>query len=290
MLSLKKSLFSLSKLYVAISIGMAASLAVAQDGRSVITAAGEQKNFAFEVVSIRPQDPKAQLGAGVTFDPTPDGYRSALTVYQMILLAYSPGDYKNWMSTPLENAPTWNGSWFVIDARVAPRDMEAWRKQSNNHELLRAAMKSVLKERFRLVIEEKKAVIPDYSLVVKKSGSKLQSYVPGTALPSGYNLPSGGVRIINTDSNGSPQISFYGATISDLVDCLNLASPMRPVRDHTGILGRYSFILPRDPNGSHELSEQIHNYGVDRLGLQLKPGASMSVGLVIRHIEQPSVN
>src|SRR5208283_2338468 len=61
------------------------------------------KYVKFEVASITPVKPGMQTEMAQTFVPTPDGYRSSLTVGQMIMLAYGPSDPQLWHGIPLVN-------------------------------------------------------------------------------------------------------------------------------------------------------------------------------------------
>jgi len=131
------------------------------------SAAGK-KEVKFEVISIRPAKPGWSPYDGSSApvgnrNPTPDGFGSTLTVSQMLMIAYAPDD-RSWgtipvitntpdavswgsSSTSIISAPKWFGDWYVIQARVSDADREAWRNQSGNHELLRSAMRDLLKEK-----------------------------------------------------------------------------------------------------------------------------------------------
>jgi hypothetical protein len=150
------------------------------------------KDFQFEIVSIRPADPqnvRVDTGRGAT----PDGYRVMMNLSDMIKLAYSPGDIQRGpLSDPTNviNLPGW-GFWYVIDARVAENDIHAWQAQGKNQELLRSAMRALLKERFRLVLHEQQTKIPVYNLVVSRKGIRFKPSAPGAVLPVGYKFPDG---------------------------------------------------------------------------------------------------
>jgi len=247
---------------------------------------GKPNNVQFEVVSITP----LKQGGAIAqiFAPTPDGYRSALSGWQMLMLAYAPGNFTTWNSMHVINAPSWlqDGGLFMIDARVAQADRDAWRNQKNN-EMLRPALQAMLRERCKLVIHEVPAQVQIYNLVVRKGGARLIATPPNFILPhSDLHLKSGGVRIIE----GGTQLHYYGATMTDLVDFLTLNSPGRPVHDATGLTGHYNFTLHRVSEPSRDPEEMVYNWPVGELGLEIKTAKSEGINLVIDHIEKPTPN
>ena len=150
-------------------------------------------------------------------------------------------------------------------------------------------MKAVLKERCKLVIHEQPTEIPDYKLVIGKKGPKLQATAPGSALPSGVKLKSGGVMVGDT-RDGRTTWRFHGATMEDLALFFTGLTPERPVHDGTGLTGRYDFTLQSIDNPSKDIDEQVNNWPIDHLGLGLKPGKSPGIKLVIDHMEKPDPN
>ncbi len=225
---------------------------------------------------------------GQAFGPTPDGYRSALTVRQMVMLAYAPGDFMTWNNTPLLDSPKWlqDGILYMVDGRVSEVDREAWRNQKNK-ELLRHALQAMLRERCKLVIHEVPTQVHVYNLVVKKGGPKLAVTPSNFVLPQGKApLKSGGVRIAESGT----RLHYYGATMTDLVEFLILSASGRPVYDATGLTGRYSFTLQLIDEPSRDPEETVYNWPVDQLGLEVKPAKGPGVTLVIDHIEKPTPN
>ncbi|HEV2620095.1 MAG TPA: TIGR03435 family protein [Acidobacteriaceae bacterium] len=262
-----------------------------------------EKHMTFEVASVRPQQSGVAVGTGMNLTPSPDGYRSALTVWQMLMLAYAPGGYESWVSTPVTNTPSWSGDWYVINARVSDADREAWNHQTRNYELLHLAMQALLKDRFKLVVHEKPTQIPDYKLVVRKKGPQFKTAVPLSVVPKGAApLRSGGVMVAE---QGGPSIvehggitshdhrtirHFYGATMDDLADFLSGSTQRRPVHNGTGLTGRYDFTLESIERPSLEPDEAVYNWPVEPLGLELKYGTSPGFELAIDHIERPTAN
>jgi len=256
----------------------------------------KKKEVKFEVISIRPVKPGWSPYDGApaplsNANPTPDGFLSTLTVWQMLMIAYAPDD-QSWGNIPVVNSPSWAGDWYVINARVSDADVEAWRNQSGHHELLRSAMRDLLKERCKLVVHQQPTELPDYKLVIRKKGLKMKAAVPGSAPPKGYTLPSGAVRFA-TGPRERPTWHYYGATIGDLVEFLSpsgTGSPRPPVHEETGLTERYDFTVQMVENPSRDRAESIYNFPVAPLGLELKPGKYRGFKLVIDHLEKPSPN
>ncbi|MFT4111518.1 TIGR03435 family protein [Silvibacterium sp.] len=250
------------------------------------------KDFRFDVVSIRPVKPGV-IGEGVTFDPTPTGYSSNLTLWMMVAMAYSPDDH-SWDTFPMLNMPKWMyiPDWYTIRARISDTDIALWRSQGPRHELLRAAMRDLLKTRCNLQVHEVPAEFTDFTLVVGKKGLKgLKPSDLKAPLPSGgASLATGGVRTLE-GSGGTTIWHFYGAQIGELVEFLAAASPGRQIHDKTGLTGRYDFSMTLvDNNPTHDRNLAIYSWPVAPLGLELRTGKYEGFKLVIDHIDKPSTN
>jgi uncharacterized protein (TIGR03435 family) len=192
----------------------------------------------------------------------------------------------NWGSVEILNTPKWIGDFYDIKGRVSPSDLQAWQHQTKEHELLRSALRAALQERCKLIIKEQPAKGDIFALLVGKRGVRLKP-ASTAAPPAGIKLASGGtmVQIVDKDT----QIKkFYGATIQDLADFLCIMSGRTPVRDQTGLAGRYDFTIRQTPPLPDE--NHVYSYAVDHLGLQVKPASESRPALVIQHIEKPSAN
>jgi uncharacterized protein (TIGR03435 family) len=244
------------------------------------------KEFRFEVVSMRPMN----FGMGVTVNmaPSPNGFDSHLSLWQAIILAYTSEDITSWGSVEVRGAPKWIGDFYDIRARVARGDLKAWQGQGEDHELLRSALRAVLRERCRLAIHEEPSKARVWELVVKKGGMRLKASDPNAVPPEGVQRRSGAVWVMK-EENGKQVENFYRAGMQDLVDFLNIITGGRPpVRDRTGLPGRYDFtfrevaLLPGD--------DHVYRYPVGHLGLQVRAGVENRPVLVIDHIEKPTPN
>ena len=249
------------------------------------------KEVKFEVISIKPI--KADAPGLTSFVPTPTGYRSQMSVWEMIKLAYVPGFYAEWQNTPLLNAPKWlyedGSNNYAVDARVSKEDMEAWQHQGLQRELLRSALRALLRERCKLVIHTEPKEVRDYKLVIAGKKHTMIENAPDPNLAPYGKLPGGGYWA-NTKSAGRRilEVYFHGVTMGEF--CVFLSGGGRPpIHDETGLSGRYDFKL-RAGDGSDEFDNGVTPWLVESLGLKLKPGKYQGFSIVIDHIEKPSEN
>ena len=244
----------------------------------------QSTEFSFDVFSIRPEN--MATGVPTNTAPSPNGFNSRLTLRQAIMIAYGPDNHSvNPGSVEVFKTPAWIDDFYDIRARVADANLKAWQSQSNHHELLRSALRVALQERCELAIHEQPSKADTFDLVVGKHGPRLKAAVPDAALPVGKKLASGGV-MVSTAIKRVPAKTFYGASMQDLADFLSEVSKQIPVRDKTGLPGRYDLTLLQIPTSPNE--SRVFNYPVDRLGLQIKLGTENRPLLVIDHIEKPT--
>ncbi|GGH12595.1 TIGR03435 family protein [Silvibacterium dinghuense] len=246
----------------------------------------------FEVTSIRPVRPGV-IGEGVNFNPSPTGFTANLTVWMMVAIAYAPDD-NSWETFPILHMPKWmyTPDWYTIRARVSEADEAAWRDQGPRHELLRAAMRDLLKTRCHLEAHTVPAEFTDYTLVVGPKGlTGMKPSDPKAPLPAGgIPFASGGEKKLEW-SNGRTVVHFYGVQVAGLAEFLQQMSPSRQVHDRTGLTGRYDFTMTSAGNNpTHDRDLEILLWPVKPLGLELKTGKYEGFKLVIDHMDKPTDN
>ena len=270
-------------------LSVPASAQVSREGGSA-KSAPIKKQFAFEVVSIRPHQPDSEPF------PTqymPDGYKASFRLEDVILQAYIPGPWKQ-LTSKILNAPIWIDDWYDIDARVAPEDMTAWQQAQNGYhldsELLHSAWQAVLKERCNLSLHLTTIEMPYLNLMLGKHGAKLKETVPGAVKPvSGKTWRLGEGFYI--EDNGERR--FVGVSMEEFTLSLMQLNQKYPVQDKTGLTGRYDFTLPwydyvHHPN--NEIRDPLDRMPISSIGLMLKQGKGPGFIINIDHIEKPSPN
>jgi uncharacterized protein (TIGR03435 family) len=249
------------------------------------------KEFKFEVLSIHPVKRGPGVQIGLT-NPTSSGFTATAGMWQLLEFAYGPpapaGRAAVWQSTEIRHEPGWvNEEIYAIDARVSQADLKAWQNQNpNTHDLLHSALRAALRERFRLVVHEEPAQRTIFELVVAKRGPRLKPAAPDAILPFGVKLESGGV-LTGIGPRGADGWNFHGATMQDLAGAMLQVFFEGPVRDRTGLTGRYDFKVPRVETPGENRG---YSYSVAGLGLELKRGTENRPILVIDHVERPTPN
>jgi uncharacterized protein (TIGR03435 family) len=258
-----------------------------------------QKPLAFEVVSIHPSKPGSRnMMWSAT---TPDGYRAtSQSMLTTIRIAYFPQESAYWSKDDVSGAPAWLSDPFDINAKVSDADLAEWQKQGSAPDkkpMLSEMLQTLLADRCHLVTHMVPRPLSGWSLSLGKHAPLLTESKPSETLPKGVRLPGGGI-MVPYQSGDKPRLTIYGGTMADLAQALSMFS-RSPVQDHTGLPGRYDFVLnwvsnpdskvPQgflDPNDPDPLSR----WDIDALGLHAVPIKIPGNTLVIDHIERPSEN
>jgi bla regulator protein BlaR1 len=260
---------------------------------------------AFDAASIKPS--KYDGSSMTTPATTSDGYHARLQPWRStILLAYFPEGMSYWGRDRIQGAPAWLDDQYDIDARVGEADLPEWQRERSlklvQKVLLQQMLQSMLADRSKLVVHRVPSTIAGFALVAKigKRGQHLTPARPGAVLPNGLTFPDGGVAV--GYQNGEPaQETFSSATMSGLIQILNVLSPGHPIVDRTGITDHYDFILrcaetdPDHPsrgcsNATSDDPNPLSHWDLDSLGLHLEPIKVPIDTLIIDHIEKPSEN
>jgi len=266
------------------------SCALAQTGSS-LPQSTPGAPFKFDVVSIRPDKSGNLPNLGDT--PTLFGYKAeGVNMWQIIMTAYNPEPHSYWINARIVNPPKWVlEDKFNVEARVALSDLIAWQKQEKR-ELLQSALREMLKDRCHLVVHQVPSERAEFHLVLSHKKLKLrESHGTPTFSFLGHRqvYADGGVMTFET-VNGRQIRHFYDATMEDLAKYLTVSSPDQPVRDLTGLTGRYDFVLEDNSDLSPDYKYTIAQWPVDNLGLTLKDGKGPGFALFIDHIEKPDAN
>jgi uncharacterized protein (TIGR03435 family) len=207
----------------------------------------------------------------------------------------------------LDGAPPWTSSQaWVIDAKVDDAMMPDFQKLSRQQQIdqVRLMLRSLLADRFKLVLDHQTKDAPIYALVVSKGGPKLTPTAykgtPGEPPPPGTPRESSPHLLIGGDG-----ISAVNQPMSGLANILAAVPDLggRTVVDQTGITGNYDFELkftvnigPKGaPTGDDAAATTDSGLSVftalqDQLGLRLESTRGPVDMYTVEHIEQPAEN
>jgi uncharacterized protein (TIGR03435 family) len=227
------------------------------------------QTISFDVVSIRPSDPK---NTGFAVRPDPNNFTmTGASLKLLIEYAYDLHGFQ------IEGGPTWmTSSRFDIVAKTettsAPtqsQDLEATLK------LVRTRLQALLADRFQLRARKGTMEMPVYGLVVSKGGPKLEASTTNTGF-----------------STGRGQFVCSGSSMDDLASLLS-GSMDRMVIDQTKLTGSYKFTLKWTPDDSPNPDTDLPGLFTaiqEQLGLKLIPTKGAVEMLIINHVERPSEN
>jgi uncharacterized protein (TIGR03435 family) len=264
-----------------------------------------QASPAFEVVSVRPEDPDG-MAHMVKMSFSDDGYQAEnATVDMLIRDAYGIGDKQ------IVGAPDWARSLrFEIDARIDSTTAEQLGKMDAAGRKLahQKMLQSLLTDRFVLAFHRESKELPTYTLVVAKNGSKLHEAKPGDDYANGIRTATGQPVVPHMlyMRLGGGRISGQGVPLEYLVQQLSSQFGL-PVQDKTGLTGSYDFTLEwtpenrrapllDDPENTSQPDEvalaapSLSTALEEQLGLRLEVQNGPVEMLVIDHVERPTEN
>ncbi|HEV2646072.1 MAG TPA: TIGR03435 family protein [Acidobacteriaceae bacterium] len=268
-------------------------------GKGVWAQPGDQASslrddFKFDVVSIKlnRHPPDGPWGSGNV--SLPDGIHIVGdSTYRTLMLAYLPEGFENERKVSIINAPEWVMSEkYDMDARVAEKDLKAWGGQTGapyEHVYLRAAMRSLLRERYKLQAHLVDTQIPYLSIAVNKDHDKLVAVSEMTSAPqNAYRSPSGGRMTLTRGEDDNMTWTFFGCTMDDLAFFIS-QNFHQLAQDKSGLRGRYNFqfTLNRRDFAEDQLSWMEK---LAQLGIHLRNDKGPGSSLVIDHIERPEPN
>jgi uncharacterized protein (TIGR03435 family) len=239
----------------------------------------ELPQASFEVASVKRGDPNATT---VRVNIAPGGRFTATnaTVKMLIRQAFDLPDNQ------ISGGPKWLDSEnYDIEAKMAG-DAAIPTGQAGGAQI-RTMLRSLLIERFGLVVHREAKEEPVFQLIVAKGGSKLKATEVREGEPQGLRL-------------GIGRLTGMAASMPMLAS--NLSRQLgRPVLDKTGLNGFYDFILDYtldpgtppvvdEPNAADLSLPSVFTALQKQLGLKLESMKATVEILVIDHAERPSGN
>ncbi len=221
----------------------------------------------FEVASIRPNKSGAQGGSSSFAAATYNG--TNVTLKRVIRLAYSP------IQEFVGGAGWLDSEHFDITAKA---------EGNPSREQLQLMLRSLLADRFKLVVHKETRDVPAFALTLARSDGKLGPSLrrSSTECPEpnqGKGVGGCGFRI------GDGALAGRGATMERLAAELILTG--RPVVDRTGLTGIFDIDLHWMPD---DLNAELFTALRDQLGLKLEAIRAPAEVIVIDSAEKPSEN
>jgi uncharacterized protein (TIGR03435 family) len=258
------------------------SLALALHAQDVVRPMPANANPAFEAVTIKPSDPESQ-GKDFSFQ----GHRVWARNYNVddiIAIAYGLH------ARQIVGAPAWLSA-TLYDINGVP-DVEGVPNQRQK----KLMMQKLLADRFQLTFHREKRTLAVYAITLAPGGPKLTQSAAGPDDPDLFRLhwPNG--------------VAATNMTLAEFAIWFQKVVMDKPVVDHTGLTGRYTFELNWTPNESQ--FTQLRGTGLapppptndpnappglftairEQLGLKLEAIKAPVDVIVIDHINRPSPN
>ena len=257
------------------------------EARAQVSAAGKPE---FEVASLKPAPSGArrrlmpwQFQAGI------EGGPGRVTMHNRALVDLVAGAYR--VHADMVSGPAWaSEQLYDLDAKLPP---------GANYAEAAGMLKTLLEERFKLILHEEQRAEQGYNLEVAHGGPRLKAWVPDPG--DVQRTPQEQVQDMVADltanglSGGLAPVATGKSSMANLAGVLSSYLKC-PVADATGVSGEYDLDLRvpvRDlfsramPNGQDggEPSDSLVD-GLAKLGLRLKATRVQVKALVIDHAQR----
>jgi uncharacterized protein (TIGR03435 family) len=236
-----------------------------------------------EVATIKPSDPAACCGRTFSWNGRHFSTRNTNLKY-LFQWAY------NLQASQVSGGP----NWMDRDRFDLAGDMEG--SGSFSLRQWKVALQRLLADRFQLQVHHIQKEMPAYVLVVAKGGPKIRPNPPEAGTGGEASLQSAGFSgsVGRTMSGGG-----VNATLPEVMGELQRIVSDRPVVDHTGLTGTYTFELSFTREAPEFLGatalpddapSNLFKALQEQLGLKLEPADALVDVSVIDRAEPPSEN
>lgn len=260
---------------------LAGSSASAQTQAPNVPAPTTSTALRFEVASVRP-NASGKLSMGIF-----PGGRFEMTNYQLrsiIQIAYMVGNQE------LVNVPDWAAREHFDIIAQAPGDFSEKRLEIDT---VRGMLRTLLAERFGLVLREETRQLQVYALVVDRPdgvlGPNLRRVEPCDPLPP-LAAPVTGPRC-GVFSGPIPKMTGRAVTMRDLAATVK-PRVEAPIIDRTGLEGAFDLEMEfeRDLFAQNSPLPNIFTAMREQLGLRLQSETAPVVVLVVEEVHRPTPN
>ncbi len=199
------------------------------------------------------------------------------TVFGLIMDAWHLRDFQIAVATTVPKEDIYNTMYDVVARAPGER--------VPGIDEVRAMLRSLLTDRFKLEVHRETKEMPVYVPQVGKNGPKLKASPAGGECSPRVGLAS--------DDRNDEEI-FSGCPIERLADRLGGKIGSRPVLDQTGLKGPYDMRLVAIPEyrarGQSDPADIDAITAVGELGLKLVPGKAPVDIAAVDHLEKPTEN
>jgi len=246
----------------------------------------QSDRLSFEVASIKPN---TSIDGIVRVSLSPSGLVrfTRFSLRDLIWTTYGTAGIQG--PDQIEGGPGWLATdHFDIEARAAA---DIGPVDGRRSERLMAMVKSLIEDRFRVRVHVETRPAQTYVLVLADKAGRLGPRIH----PTTHDCPKEarcGVRLA-----GAGLWAGQGVTLDDIARSFaNQSIVNRPVRNGTGLTGRFDFEVeftpPPSPEsaspGNAEFNGSILRAAEDQLGLKLRSEKGTADFLVIDHAERPT--
>ncbi|HWC96949.1 MAG TPA: M56 family metallopeptidase [Candidatus Sulfopaludibacter sp.] len=244
----------------------------------------------FEVASVKRNN--STDARGMSFQTQPGGRLVVTGVPLYILIEWSYG--LDIQSVRMSGAPEWSRSErYDIDARAAARAIPADLTARERENRMRPMLRSLLADRFHLVVRAEQKELPVYALTVAKGGVKMEKS-DVQEKDCGPDVPCHGFM-------GGQGRGVHGkaASIADLIGFVENWSD-RPMVDRTGLSGLFNmntdgWVPMRGPGGGSEGLDEptrptLFTVFERQLGLKAEPERARVEVYVVERVDRPTEN
>jgi uncharacterized protein (TIGR03435 family) len=267
----------------------------------------QQRALAFETASVKPNKSGGE-DRYIRIDPSGAGLTAVnMQLRELITFAYQIRGYQ------LEGGPDWIASDRFDILAKSEREVPATGAFFGGQEPLRIMLRTLLADRFKLVMHRETRELPIFDLVLARPDGKLGPQLRRAAVdcqaqaaaatggaPAASSGPPGpGSCFMNMNP---VSIRGGGVTLAMLANILSGPATQRLVIDRTGLTGSWDLEVTYTPDRSQlpagvELPSSIDPNGPslytaleEQLGLKLRPARGPVEVLVIDSVQQPTPN
>jgi uncharacterized protein (TIGR03435 family) len=257
----------------------------------------------FDVASVKLNQSSAAANSNFPLGPgnayTPNGGHFSATGFPLTM--YINFAYKL-MPAQIQQMAAQLPDWAAADHY----DIEARVKGDPGKDGMRALMRLLLAERFKLAVHEETKEMPVVALLLMREGKlgpMIQSHPAGTPCPTDippgdltpdgrFPVLCGGFLQLPPSVRGRTRFGARDITLDFFArNASNVTASGRPVVDATGLTGTFDVSIEFSRSQSNEPEDLPFELALkEQLGMKLQPQKAPQKVMVLDHVERPTEN